>query len=85
MCAETHDLPDFYTYPMNEINGYTPPNRRRDGHTATGVAPVYSLNMNKVSVLFDKVQLPRWLSIIAKCWKAVCLIKRVHPSLPFDR
>jgi len=44
---------------MNDIDSHTAPDPGQDGQSATEVAPVYSLNMNQVSFLFDQAQLPR--------------------------
>jgi len=48
---------------MDDIDSHTAPDPGHDGRAGTEigteVAPVYSLNMNQVSFLFDQAQLPR--------------------------
>jgi len=48
---------------MDDNNSHTAPDRGQDGQAGpeigTEVTPVYSLNMNQVSFLFDQAQLPR--------------------------
>jgi len=48
---------------MDDIDSHTAPDPGQDGQAGTEIeteiAPVYSLNMNQVSFLFDQAQLPR--------------------------
>ncbi len=41
------------------MNSHTPPNHGTPGQSETSLTPVYSLNMNEVSGLFDEDDLPR--------------------------
>jgi hypothetical protein len=44
---------------MNDNNRLAPPDPGQGGHTETAPLPVYSLDMNQVSLLFDQAMLPR--------------------------
>jgi len=44
---------------MDDINSHTAPDPGQDGQSGTGAKPVFSLDMNQVSLLFDEAQLPR--------------------------
>ncbi|PLX34446.1 MAG: hypothetical protein C0605_13645 [Hyphomicrobiales bacterium] len=44
---------------MNDMIGHTTPDPGAPGHSESGLAPVYSLDMNEVSGLFDEARLPR--------------------------